>query len=97
MSLPLQSRPLLNDEMIGKCCGYVRCKEQNTNFNCMTEADCLGYTNQGYVRSKQGPPITPSPLVLVSEGDQNILRESQWCLSPREPVLHTYPRVYTLS
>lgn len=46
-SIPLQARALLKDDMIGVCCGYVKCKEKNTGFNCMTEADCQGYTNQG--------------------------------------------------
>lgn len=58
---------------IGKCCGYVRCKEKNTGFNCMTEADCQGYTNQGYVTSKPSSSTHtyPPTLPLPSHGDKS--------------------------
>lgn len=101
-SLPLEARGLLKDEMIGECCGYVACKEKNTGFNCMTEADCDGYTNQGYqARAIHSHP--PPTLLLPPHGDEPITEREkpkkiiQRCMPRKERVLHSSPRRCALS
>lgn len=97
MSLPLQARAWLKAEMIGVCCGYVRCKEKNTGFNCMTEGDCSGSTDQGYVPvPSKGHPLTPSPTLLlpphndepITERDKPIKNHSGVCPAGSKCCIH---------